>query len=212
VSTIPSIERRAITGVVLAGGLGRRMGATPEGVDKGLVPFGGRPMAAQVIERLAPQVGAVMINANRHLDAWRALGLPVFVDVFEGFAGPLAGLHAALGRADTPWVATAPCDAPFLPDDLVTRLAREATARGARIAIARTADRLHPVFALVDRSLRDDLQRSLESGQRRVHAWMAEHGAVEVDFDDTAAFRNLNTADDLARWAPADARVSRPTS
>lgn len=207
-STNPGAERRSITGVVLAGGLGRRMGSHTAGLDKGLLPFGGRPMVAHVIERLAPQVGSVAINANRHLEAWRALGLPVFTDVFEGFAGPLAGLHAALGRIDTQWVATAPCDAPFLPLDLVERLVRAASAQGAGIAIACTADRPHPVFALVDRSLRADLQRYLESGHRRVEAWMAGQGAVQVGFDDEAAFLNVNTAEDLARWGPADSAAS----
>ncbi|MFZ4758701.1 MAG: molybdenum cofactor guanylyltransferase MobA [Burkholderiaceae bacterium] len=209
-STNPSTERCTITGVILAGGLGRRMGAAAGGLDKGLLPFGGRPMVAQVIDRLAPQVGSLAINANRHHDRWHAFGLPVFADEIEGFAGPLAGLHAALGRVDTAWVATAPCDAPFLPLDLVARLARAASAQGARIAIARTADRQHPVFALVDRSLREDLQRYLESGQRRVQAWMAGHGAAEVAFDDEAAFRNLNTTEDLAYWAPAGVPADPP--
>jgi molybdopterin-guanine dinucleotide biosynthesis protein A len=192
--------RATITGVVLAGGLGRRMGADGAGDDKGLRPFRGRPMAAHVIERLAPQVASVAINANRNLDTWRAFGLPVFADEVEGFAGPLAGLHAAMGRVATPWLVTAPCDSPFLPADLVERLARAAAAAGARVAVARTGEQPHPVFALVERALRDDLGAFLASGRRRIDAWYAPLPVVEVAFDDEAAFRNINTADELCRW------------
>ncbi|HYF59979.1 MAG TPA: molybdenum cofactor guanylyltransferase MobA [Burkholderiaceae bacterium] len=194
------IPREAIAGVVLAGGLGRRMGAAAEGLDKGLRPFRGRPMAAHAIERLAPQVGSVAINANRHLDAWRAFGLPVFSDAIEGFAGPLAGLHAAMTHATAPWIATVPCDSPFLPPDLVARLAAAASAAGAQVAVARTGAQPHPVFALVERSLRDDLDAFLATGRRRIDAWYAPLRVVEVDFDDEAAFRNINTAEELARW------------
>jgi molybdopterin-guanine dinucleotide biosynthesis protein A len=195
------IPREAITGIVLAGGLGRRMSADGAGVDKGLQPFGGRPMAAHVIERLAPQVGRLAINANRNLDAWRVFGAPVFEDRIEGFAGPLAGLHAAMAFATTPWIATAPCDSPFLPADLVERLARAAVDAGAQVAVARTGDQAHPVFALVERSLHDHLDAFLASGRRRIDAWYAPLRVVEVGFDDASAFRNINTADELARWA-----------
>jgi molybdopterin-guanine dinucleotide biosynthesis protein A len=197
------IPRAAITGVVLAGGLGRRMSADGAGIDKGLVAFRGRPMAAHVIERLAPQVGALAINANRNLEAWRAFGLPVFGDAIEGFAGPLAGLHAAMAHATTPWLVTAPCDSPFLPADLVERLAGAAVAARARVAVARTGAQPHPVFALVDRALADDLAAFLATGRRRIDAWYAPLPVVEVGFDE-AAFRNLNTADDLARWERDD--------
>jgi molybdopterin-guanine dinucleotide biosynthesis protein A len=197
------IPRAAITGVVLAGGLGRRMSADGAGTDKGLVPFRGRPMAGHVIERLAPQVGALAINANRNLEAWRAFGLPVFGDAIEGFAGPLAGLHAAMAHATTPWLVTAPCDSPFLPADLVERLAGAAVAARARVAVARTGGQPHPVFALVDRALADDLAAFLATGRRRIDAWYAPLPVVEVEFDE-AAFRNINTADDLARWERDD--------
>lgn len=201
-----TVPRDAITGVVLAGGLGRRMGADVEGDDKGLRPFRGRPMVEHVIERLVPQVGALAINANRNLPAWRAFGHPVFPDRLDGFAGPLAGLQAAMAALDTPWIVTAPCDSPFLPTDLVERLWRACRAAGARIAVARTGDQPHPVFMLVDRSLRPGLDTFLATGRRRIDAWYAPLGAVEVPFEDELAFRNINTVEDLARWegAPDD--------
>lgn len=202
--------RDAITGIVLAGGLGRRMGADTAGLDKGLRPFRGRPMAAHAIDRLAPQVGALAINANRHLDAWRAFGHPVFTDEIDGFAGPLAGLHAAMAQATTPWLVTVPCDSPFLPTDLVDRMVRGASAAGARVAIARTGLQPHPVFMLVERSLRPQLEAFLASGRRRIDAWTGPLGAVEVPFDDEAAFRNINTADELARWERDDVTAALP--
>ncbi len=197
--------RAGITGVVLAGGLGRRMGADGDGDDKGLRPFRGRPMVEHVIDRLAPQVGALAINANRNLPAWRAFGRPVFPDRIDGFAGPLAGLQAAMHALDTPWIVTAPCDSPFLPSDLVERLWRACGSAGGRIAVARTGDQSHPVFMLVDRSLRAELDAFLASGRRRIDAWTMPLGAIEVPFDDEAAFRNINTAEDIARWEGASA-------
>lgn len=195
----PVPERAAITGIVLAGGLGRRMGVDGGGTDKGLRGFRGRPMAAHVIERLAPQVGTLAINANRNFDTWRTFGVPVFPDEVAGFAGPLAGLHAAMAQAATPWLVTAPCDSPFLPADLVERLTHALARADAQLAVARTADQPHPVFALVDRSLRPHLEAFLASGRRRFNAWYAPLRVVEVDFADEAAFRNINTADELER-------------
>jgi molybdopterin-guanine dinucleotide biosynthesis protein A len=193
------VPREAITGVVLAGGLGRRMSADGRGLDKGLQSFRGRPMAAHVIERLAPQVGVLAINANRELDAWRAFGLPVFADRIEGFAGPLAGLHAAMEFARTPWIVTAPCDSPFLPDDLVDRLATAALAQRAQVAVARTGDQPQPVFALVQRALLGHLEAFLATGRRRIDAWYAPLRVVEVPFSDAQAFLNINTVDELQR-------------
>jgi len=194
-----ALPREAITGIVLAGGLARRMSAGGIDVDKGLQPLAGRPMAAWVIERLAPQVGRLAINANRNPDAWAAFGLPVFADRIEGFAGPLAGLHAAMAFVDTPWLVTAPCDSPLLPRDLVARLAQAVVDAGAQVAVARTGDQAHPVFALVERSLADDLGAFLASGRRRIDAWYAHLRVVLVDFPDEDAFANINTLDELRR-------------
>lgn len=193
------IDRASITGLVLAGGLGRRMSADGAGVDKGLQPFRGRPMAAHVIERLAPQVGALLVNANRNLDAYRGLGHPVIADAIDGFAGPLAGLHAGMRAAATEWVVTAPCDAPFLPADLVARLAEAAASSRADLAIARAGGREHPVFMLARRALLPGLEAFLAGGERKVDRWYAPLHRAVADFDDEDAFVNLNTPDELRR-------------
>lgn len=183
-----------ITGLVLAGGRGSRMGS----LDKGLVSLHGRPMVRHVIERLGPQVDEILINANRNIAEYESIGYPVIRDNIEGFAGPLAGLHAGLMRARYPRVATVPCDSPFLPLDLVTRLAEALDSEHADIAVARTHDQPHPVFALVRRSALPHLARFLEGGGRKIDAWYASLRNVEVRFDDEAdAFRNINTAAEL---------------
>lgn len=193
------IERSEITGIVLAGGLGRRMSSDGQGVDKGLQPFRGRPMAQHAIERLAPQVGTLLVNANRNRERYADFGWPVIGDAIEGHAGPLAGLHAGMRHARTRYVVTVPCDSPFLPADLVERLAAAlAGTPGARLAVARTREQAHPVFALVERSLLADLEAFLASGRRKIDAWYAPLGVVEVEFDDAAAFRNINTPQELS--------------
>ena len=184
----------AITGLVLAGGQGRRMGT----IDKGLVPLAGRPMVAHVLERLAPQVDDILINANQHSAEYAAFGHRVIADAIGGFAGPLAGLQVGLANARHDLVATVPCDSPFLPADLVARLAAALDARAADIAVARTFDQPHPVFALVRRTVLPNLTRFLEGGGRKIDAWYAALRTVEVPFDDEAqAFRNINTTDEL---------------
>lgn len=192
-----SSERAGITGVVLAGGMGRRMG----GVDKGLQTLRGRPMAAWVVERLQPQVGTLIINANQNLDRYAEFGCPVVPDQIPDFAGPLAGLHAALSAARTPLVVTAPCDSPFLPEDLVFRLFSALTAAGAELAVARTFDQPHPVFCLCRREVLPHLTDFLESGGRKIDRWYATLKIVEVAFDEVAdAFENINTRDELSRF------------
>ncbi|MFN3630349.1 MAG: molybdenum cofactor guanylyltransferase MobA [Casimicrobiaceae bacterium] len=186
-----------ITGLVLAGGMGRRMDSR----DKGLVDFRGRPMVAHVIDRLRPQVETLIINANRNRDAYAAFGYPVIADRLEGFAGPLAGLHAGLLAATTPWVVSAPCDTPFLPDDLVARLAAAIESTGAEIASVRTETQTHPVFALVACHLAPALSAFLHAGGRKIDLWFAQQRTVEVAFPDEAAFANINTPEDLTRHA-----------
>jgi len=183
-----------VTGLVLAGGQGRRMGS----VDKGLVALRGVPMVRHVLDRLRPQVSEILINANQHRAEYEAFGHLVLADAIAGFAGPLAGLQVGLSHASYPLVATVPCDSPFLPSDLVTRLEGELTARGADLAVARTFDQPHPVFALVRRAVLPHLTQFLERGGRKIDAWYATLSTVEVGFDDEAdAFRNINTADEL---------------
>jgi molybdopterin-guanine dinucleotide biosynthesis protein A len=193
-----TIANADVTGVVLAGGQGRRMG----GVDKGLVDLAGAPMVAHVLARLAPQVGDVLINANQNLDRYGAFGQPVVEDAVGGFAGPLAGLHAGLTRASGELVVTVPCDSPFLPLDLVHRLRAALDRESAQLAVAKTFDQPHPVFALVRRDVLPNLAAFLAAGGRKIDAWYAALRVVEVAFDDEAdAFRNINTADELAAAA-----------
>jgi len=189
------IEPADITGLLLAGGQGRRMG----GVDKGLQPLRGRPLAAWGLDRLAPQVGRIIINANQHLDQYAALGYPVLADAITGFAGPLAGMHAGLAACVTPWMATVPCDSPFLPGDLVARLARAIEAKpGAQIAIARTQGEPQPVFCLMRADLRPALEDYLHAGGRKIQAWYATLAYAYADFDEAAeAFVNLNSLGEL---------------
>lgn len=190
---------RAVTGVVLAGGRGRRMSADGQGVDKALQMLAGHALIEHVIERLAPQVDAILINANRSPEHYARFGHPVVGDVFDGFAGPLAGLHAGLLAARTPWVVTVPCDSPCLPLDLVARLLDAAVRSEAPVAVVRTDDHAQPVFALVHRSLRVNLEHYLAGGDRKIDLWYAPLGVVEVPFADAKAFRNLNTPEELAQ-------------
>lgn len=188
-----------VTGVVLAGGQGSRMG----GIDKGLQPFRGKPMAAHVIERLGPQVDELLINANRNLDEYGRFGHRVIADEIEGFAGPLAGFERGLAHARGRLVVTAPCDSPFLPEDLVTRLRAALEANRADLAVARTGDQAHPVFSLMRRDVHASLVEFLGCGQRKIDKWYGGLRVVEVPFDDEAqAFVNINTREELSSLEP----------
>jgi molybdopterin-guanine dinucleotide biosynthesis protein A len=181
-----------VTGIVLAGGQGRRMG----GVDKGLQLLHGKPMVAAVLARLAPQVSEIVINANQNLDIYAGFGHRVVPDAIGGFAGPLAGLHAGLNEARHALVLTVPCDSPFLPLDLFARLKKEL--HDNELAVAKTGDQPHPVFALVRTSVKKNLEGFLSAGGRKIDAWYASLKVVEVSFDDEAdAFRNINTREEL---------------
>ncbi len=192
------IEPGDITGLVLAGGRGSRMG----GIDKGLQTHRGVPLALHALLRLQPQVGAVMINANRNLGAYESFGVPVWPDALPDFAGPLAGFLAGLEQCTTPWLVTVPCDSPDFPLDLVRRLADAAEQADAEIAmpVVREVDGrwlTQPVFCLLRTSLLDSLVRFTHGGGRKIGAWTAQHRTVEVPFDDVAAFVNANTLDEL---------------
>ncbi|MBB5443338.1 MULTISPECIES: molybdenum cofactor guanylyltransferase MobA [unclassified Paraburkholderia] len=198
-----SIPREQITGLVLAGGRGTRMG----GIDKGLQPLHGEPLAAHVLRRLAPQTGPLMISANRHPDTYEALGAPyratLVADTLTDFPGPLAGMLAGLRAAGTAYLLSAPCDSPWLPADLAARLADALDANHADIATVTTVDTggetsLHPVFALMRTAVADDLAAFLASGERKVRAWYARHKTVEVVFADERAFYNANSLQELA--------------
>ena len=193
-----------ITGLILAGGRGSRMGS----VDKGLQPFRGRPMVAHVLDRFAPQVDEVLINANRSIDDYAGFGHRVVADAIDGFAGPLAGLHIGMTNARHPLIATVPCDSPFLPLDLIARLSAAMSDSNADLAVAKTFDQPHPVFCLTKANLAPHLQAFLESGQRKIDKWYATLKVVEVPFDDVeSAFSNINTIDELNAAEQAPSRV-----
>ena len=196
------IDASEITGVILAGGRGSRMG----GVDKGLQNFNGMPMALHTLMRLQPQVGEAMINANRNLAAYESFGVPVWPDVLADYAGPLAGFLTALERCGTRWLVTVPCDTPLFPPDLVQRLAQAAQAHDAEIAMATAREedgqlRTQPVFCLVRVDLMESLVRFTQDGGRKIDAWTAQHKTVMVAFDlpgdDPKAFFNANTLEQL---------------
>ena len=166
------------------------------GVDKGLQPLRGKPMVQWVLERLAPQVDEILINANQNLEIYKAMGHRVVPDDIGGFAGPLAGLHAGMKAVAHELIVTVPCDSPFLPDDLVSRLKDSLGEND--LAVAKTGDQPHPVFALVRRHCMESLEAFLAQGGRKIDAWYASLDVVEVSFDDEAeAFRNINTREEL---------------
>lgn len=196
------INPQDITGVVLAGGRGSRMG----GADKGLQNFNGMPLALNALMRLQLQVGHCMVNANRNLAAYESFGVPVWPDGLADYAGPLAGFLTALEHSETPWLATVPCDSPLFPLDLVPRLADALARDNADIAMvaAREDDgqlRAQPVFCLLRTDLLESLVRFTQGGGRKIDAWTAQHSTVLVPFDapgdDPRAFVNANTLAEL---------------
>ena len=192
------LDPNDITGVVLAGGRGSRMG----GVDKGLQNHNGMPLALHAVLRLGSQVGHMMINANRNLGAYESFGVPVWPDPVGDYAGPLAGFLAGLERCETPLLLTVPCDTPDFPDDLAERLATALDAEGAALAYAVTTEdgreQRQPVFCLLRRELSESLVAFLHDGGHKIDAWFAQHRTVGVHFDDASAFFNANTAAELA--------------
>ena len=194
-----TIAKSEITGIVLAGGRGSRMG----GVDKGLQNHRGVPLALHALLRLQPQVGEVMLNANRNLAAYESMGVPVWPDAQADFAGPLAGMLVGLERCETPYLATVPCDTPNFPLDLVDRLAQALEAEGAELAMAATREdgvlQVQPVFCLLKTGLMESLIAFLHGGQRKIDRWSAQHRVATVVFDDASAFDNANTIEELQR-------------
>ncbi|HLL18527.1 MAG TPA: molybdenum cofactor guanylyltransferase MobA [Rubrivivax sp.] len=200
-----SIDPLDITGLVLAGGRGSRMG----GVDKGLQNHLGMPLALHALLRLSPQVGEVMINANRNLSAYESMGVPVWPDALPAgvaeYPGPLAGLLAGLEHCTTPYLVSVPCDTPNFPLDLVHRLAQAVTQEDADIAMAATDEngqqQVQPVFCLLKSTLMESLVAFLHEGQRKIDLWTARHRSVAVAFDDSNAFFNANTLAELQSLA-----------
>lgn len=198
------IDSAEITGLVLAGGRGSRMG----GVDKGLQNFNGMPLALHTVLRLQMQTGHMMINANRNLSAYESFGAPVWPDVLADYPGPLAGFLTGLERCETPYLVTTPCDTPLFPLDLVMRLAQALEREQAEIAMAAGRDaappaavRTQPVFCLLRVTLLESLVAFTHGGGRKIDAWTAQHKTVVVPFDapddDPRAFFNANTLAEL---------------
>tara|TARA_R110001599_G_scaffold70152_3_gene197100 strand:+ start:1762 stop:2373 length:612 start_codon:yes stop_codon:yes gene_type:complete len=192
------IPTHELTGMILAGGEGRRMG----GRDKGLEPFAGLPLVGHVVKRLEGQVAELLINANRNADAYHFFADRVIADEETGFKGPLMGIYSGLRAAKTPWLLVAPCDSPALPDDLVARMV--AGIGDHDIAVAFDGERLHPVVALLRTSLADDLAAMLAEGERKIDRWYARHAWCKVDMSDCPdAFANLNTEEEKLRLEEA---------
>jgi len=189
---VAALDRSAITGLILAGGRGTRLG----GEDKGLALFQGRRLVEHAIERLFPQVATVIVSANRNRERYEALGWPVVADDDATFAGPLAGMLAGLRAARTDWLATVPCDAPHFPSDLVAQLV--AGIGSAHAAVASVDGKAQPVFCLLHRSAADSLAPTLRANQRAAVHWLTTIGAQTVPFANARAFANLNTAQDFA--------------
>ncbi len=193
----------APVGVLLAGGMARRMG----GGDKCLQQLGGRSLLSYSIDVATPQVGPLIINAAGDPARFKEFNLPVVADVIEGFAGPLAGVLSGLEWAsanapDAQWVATFPTDAPFFPGDLVARLREAVDAAGADMACARSNARTHPVFALWPVRLAADLRQAMEGeDMRKIDLWTARYNIVHVDWPATPndPFFNINRPEDLAQ-------------
>ncbi len=198
------LHMKTITAVILAGGRGSRMG----GVDKGLQNFNGVPLALHALLRLGPQVGRVMINANRNLAAYESFGVPVWPDAttLGDYAGPLAGFMTALVHCETPCMLTVPCDTPLFPHDLVSRLADALVDSGADFAVASAPEedgqcRPQPVFCLMRTHMLESLNHFTQSGGRKIDAWTAQQKVVHVPFnlpgDEPHAFFNANTLAEL---------------
>lgn len=196
--TAAPVPRHDITGVILAGGLARRMGGT----DKGLLRLEGRAMVEHVLAALRPQVGPVLINANRNRDRYESFGYPVVADRLDGYLGPLAGMASGMQAATTPYVVTVPCDSPRIGSDLVARLYRALAREDADVSVAHDGRRMHPVFVLLKRRLLPDLLAFLESGGRKIDVWFTRHKLAIADFSDCAdTFINVNNPEEHAALA-----------
>jgi len=183
----------AVTAVILAGGMGRRMG----GVDKGQVRLNDKPLIEWVIEAIRPQVQTILINANRNPDAYAQYGYPVLRDQLADYQGPLAGFAAGMQAATTDYIVTVPCDGPLLAADLVQRLADALAVQQAEIAVAHDGKRIQPVYALLPVSLLPSLMAFLDSGERKIDRWYVQHQLALADFSDEAStFMNINTPAD----------------
>jgi len=198
-----SINKTDITAVILAGGQGRRMG----GLDKGLLEFDGRLLIEILIERLQGQQLDILINANRNQATYESYDYPVIGDELEDYQGPLAGFASTMASVKTRYILTLPCDSPMLSDNFTDRFIETQDRTGSPICVAHDGERLQPVYALIDTRLLDDLKLFLDSGERKIDRWYAQHNYARVDFsDDTVMFQNINTPEDQQRMQQSDRR------
>ena len=182
-----------VSGVVLAGGLARRMGQR----DKGLLPFNGRPLISNALAAMHPLVDELLISANRNQDSYQRFGYPVLGDGNDHFEGPLAGILAAMKASQNPVLLVMPCDSPLVKTEQLHRLL-SALKNDFDIAVADDGERLHPVFAALKTHLQTDLQQYLKSGERKLQTWFQRHSLVKVDFSDTPEiFANINTPEEM---------------
>lgn len=190
----PSLKKN-ITGVILAGGLARRMGK----IDKGLILINGKPLIEFIIEAVKPQVDTLIINANRNQETYKKYGHTVISDSYGDYQGPLSGMSSCMSVADSEYILTVPCDSPFIPADLADRLYRRLKKGHADISVATNGRRIQPVFALIKVELRDHLLAFLDRGERRMDKWYSEQNMVKADFsDEKQAFVNINTPEKLS--------------
>jgi len=185
----------SVTGVILAGGKGRRMG----GSDKGLLNYQQRPLITYAINTLKPQVDALIINANRNIERYQEFGYSVIEDSLDNFCGPLAGMLTAMQAVDTDYILTAPCDSPRISSQLRQRMMEAMLLEQADLAVAHDGSRLQPVFCLLPCRLQADLEQHLQQGGRKIDLWLAEHKMAVVDFSDQAdSFTNFNHPEDVS--------------
>lgn len=182
-----------ISALILAGGRATRMG----GQDKGLIQLGGESITARITQQLAPQVDELIINANRNLEQYAALGYAVVSDSLGDYQGPLAGMAAGFSYIRSQWMITAPCDGPFIANDYASRMLSQAKYDSSRIVVATDGIRLQPVYALIHRTLASSLNEFLQTGGRKIDRWYTQHGYSEVPFSDHEMFTNINTPQHL---------------
>jgi len=193
------ISSEQITGLILAGGRAQRMG----GIDKGLIPFHGKPLIESAISRLKPQVSAILINANRSITKYSHYGYPVLMDETPDFSGPLAGFSVGLKHCKTSYLLTSPCDSPLLPTDLAQTMSAELEDNNLELVFASSKEAdgkvwSQPVFCLMKSSLQDSLNAFLSKGDLKIDRWFKELRSGTVVFENPQAFANVNTPEELA--------------
>lgn len=192
--TSPPFDKNRVTGVILAGGEARRM----NGQDKGLIQIADKPMIEYILEAISGQVGTIIINANRNQDVYQQYGYPVVSDEFSGFNGPLAGMASSMRKINTELMVTMPCDSPYIPGDLVSRLYQQLYKESADISVAHDGERIQPVFSLMKCNLLGSLLDYLNSGERKIDRWFKQHEMIITDFSNKPqTFINLNTPEDI---------------